>query len=102
MIKVEVQYFNGCPNADMMINRAREAIRIFAENVDYREVIVDTQAKAQQYKFRGSPTVLINGIDLEGLSEPTDGNLSCRFYKNGVPSIKTIINILENIANEEG
>ena len=102
MLKIEVQYFNGCPNADVMIRRIKEAISIFAEEVDCREVIVDTPKKAQKYKFRRSPTVLINGIDLEGLPEPTEGNLSCRYYKDGVPSVETIINIIENSSNKAG
>jgi len=85
-----------------MIKRVKEAIIKINNKIDYTEVLVDTPEKAAQYKFRGSPTVLINGIDLEGLPEPVSGNLACRYYKNGIPAIETIIKIIENSENQEG
>ncbi len=101
MIKVEVQYFHGCPNSDEMIKRVKEAITIIDKTVDYMEILVDTPEKAEYYKFRGSPTVLVNGHDLEGLSEPMKGNLACRYYKDGLPSTETIINIIQHIENNK-
>lgn len=102
MITIEVQYFDGCPHSDKMIKRVKEAITKLSKKIEYKEVLVNSPDKAAQYKFRGSPTVLINGIDLEGLPEPDSGNLACRYYKNGIPSTEDILKNIENSANQEG
>lgn len=90
MITVEVQYFEGCPHSDEMIERVKRAIAGSDVDIEYREVLVDTPKLAQQYRFRGSPTLIINGRDLEGLPEPANGNLSCRYYKDGLPTVNEI------------
>lgn len=101
MVSIEVQHFYGCPNSVEMIKRVREAITNSKVETEYREVLIDTPEKAEKYKFRGSPTVLINGIDLEGLPEPDLGHLACRYYKNSLPSVQTIINTIVNMTKKE-
>ena len=95
MIKIEIQYFEGCPHSDVMIENVKEAIAQIDTHIELETVLVDTPEKAEKYKFLGSPTVLINGIDLEGLPEPEVGNLACRYYGNGIPSIGSIINSIK-------
>jgi len=89
-VKIEVQHFEGCPNSAEMIARVRTAIEEFNEHIEYKEILVETPEQARQIKFRGSPTVLINGSDLENMPEPTEANLACRYYKKGLPSISQI------------
>ncbi|MCH7826916.1 MAG: DUF2703 domain-containing protein [Bacteroidetes bacterium] len=93
-IKIEVQYFNGCPNSAEMISRVKEAIENKNELVDYKEILVEDNELAEQIKFRGSPTVLINGYDLEGREEPSSASLNCRVYENGLPEVTTIKEII--------
>lgn len=102
MIFVELQYFEGCPNSDLMTENVKEAIAQIDTQVAFKCVLVDTPEKAEKYKFRGSPTVLINGIDLEGVPEPAVGNLACRYYAKGIPSVETIINTIINTQHSEG
>lgn len=87
--KVEIQHFHGCPNSPILIERVKEAIKDFYE-IDYTETIIDTNEKAEEVKFRGSPTLVINGIDFENLPEPANSNLACRFYPNGLPTVEAI------------
>jgi hypothetical protein len=101
MITIELQHFLGCPNSDEMIKRVREAIARSEVEITYREVLIDTPEKAALHKFRGSPSVLVNGVDLEGLPESDSGALACRYYKNGIPSVETIINTIENYVTKE-
>ena len=96
MITIEVQHFHGCPNSEKMIQRVKEAISRSEVEIEFKEVLIDTPEKAELHKFRGSPTVLVNGVDLEGMPEPDSGTLACRYYKNGIPSVETIINTIEN------
>lgn len=93
-VEIEVQHFEGCPNSEEMILRVKVALKEFNNRVDYREILVETQEKAERVKFRGSPTVLINGIDLENMPEPIEANLACSYYKNGLPSIEETKNFI--------
>ncbi len=97
MVFIEVQFFNGCPNSEEMILRVKAAMEEFDERIRYKEILVETQEEAERVKFRGSPTVLINGIDLENMPAPSEANLACRYYKNGLP---TVIRIKEFITDQ--
>jgi len=101
-VKIEVQHFEGCPNSKEMITRVKTAITEFGNNIEYKEILVETPEEAERVKFRGSPTVLINGIDLENMPEPKAGNLACRYYKNGLPSVEQIKTfIFDQLKKEE-
>jgi hypothetical protein len=89
-VSIELQYFKGCPNSEEMIKRVRMAIEGLSIKIDYKETLVETPELAQQVKFRGSPTLLVNGIDLEYMPEPEEGNLACRYYGNGLPNEEKI------------
>ena len=89
-ITVQIQHFHGCPNSPEMINRVREAINGIEDEIEYQEVLIETNELAEKVKFRGSPTLLINGEDFEGAEEPESASLSCRYYQNGLPSVEEI------------
>jgi len=88
-IKIELQHFMGCPNSPILIERVSQAIEGL-ENIEYKEVMVDSNEKALKLKFRGSPTLLINGEDFENHPQPESPSLSCRYYINGLPSVEEI------------
>lgn len=88
-IKIDLQHFIGCPNSPILIERIAEAIKGL-DNIDYTEIIVDSNEKAKEIKFRGSPTLLINGEDFENQPEPKSPALSCRYYPNGLPDVYAI------------
>ena len=91
-IKIEIQHFRGCPNSPEMIHRVKEAIKGGEEKIEYNEVLVESNELAEKLKFRGSPTVLINGEDIEGREEPESAALNCRVYEYGLPSVEEIKN----------
>jgi protein-disulfide isomerase len=93
-IIIEFQYFEGCRNSDKMKNRVKGAIGQISSHIIFKEVLVENQEISKQLKFRGSPTVLINGIDLEKMPESLEGNLACRHYINGLPTIEEIKNLI--------
>ncbi len=91
-IKIEIQHFRGCPNSPEMIHRVKEAIKGSEEKIEYNEVLVESNELAEKLKFRGSPTVLINGEDIERREEPESAALNCRVYENGLPTVEEIKN----------
>jgi glutaredoxin len=85
-IKIEFQYFNGCPNSESVLDMVRKYVNESESKIEFEEILVDTDKAAKKYKFRGSPTIQINGNDIEGLKENETPSLSCRFYPNGLPT----------------
>jgi hypothetical protein len=80
--RVEILYFDGCPNHEA----ARALVeRIAAElRVEPRIELVDVPdaAAAAQLRFLGSPTVRVDGRDVEpGADERGEFVFSCRVYR---------------------
>lgn len=90
VLKIEFQHFHGCPNSKKLMQNLKNAMKDYEDRIVLTEIIVDTQELAIKYKFRGSPTILINGKDLEGITEPNEPSLTCRLYANDLPSTEEI------------
>jgi hypothetical protein len=89
-IIIEFQHFHGCPNGPILLGRVQDAISSSSRETEFIEVIIDTPEKAAKIGFLGSPTVLINGKDVEEQERLDKPNLSCRFYPNGLPTVEQI------------
>lgn len=81
--RVEILYFDGCPNheaARALVERVAAELQVEPE-IDLVEV-PDADAAAQ-LRFLGSPTVRVNGHDVEpGAEERGDFVFSCRIYRS--------------------
>lgn len=83
-MKIEVLYFEGCPNHAPTVERVRQTLQSEHETADVREVEVRTQEEAESLGFLGSPSVRINGLDIEPeVRSLKNYGLSCRTYLNG-------------------
>jgi len=96
-IKIELQYFKGCPNSEKAMDMVRRFVAESELQIDYEEILVETQEDAEKYKFRGSPTILINGKDIEDLEESRTPSLSCRYYQNGLPNNENLNNYINSL-----
>jgi hypothetical protein len=81
--RVEILYFEGCPNqepARALVERLAAELRIEPE-IQLVEV-ADPEA-AVELRFLGSPSVRVDGVDVEpGAEERRDFSLSCRIYRS--------------------
>lgn len=90
-MKIEVFYFDGCPNHDALLPRLRELLADAAVASPIELIEVADAAAAQRERFLGSPTLRIDGRDVEpGAELRTDFGLKCRLYRTeagfvGVP-----------------
>jgi mercuric ion transport protein len=83
-MKVEVLYFKGCPNHQPTVERVRETLHTMGLHEDIREIEVDTHDKAEANAFLGSPSVRVNGVDVEPSARDAKVfGLTCRTYVNG-------------------
>ena len=82
---VEVLYFDGCPNHEALVPHLEELLRVaqLPARIALRRIADDEAARRD--RFLGSPTVRVDGRDVEpGAEERGDFGLKCRLYR--VPS----------------
>ena len=80
--RVELLWFADCPNHEA----ARESVRAILDEVAPEAEFTDLDASdptlAARLHFPGSPTVRVNGVDVEpGFADPGDYTPRCRLYR---------------------
>ena len=79
---IEVLYVQGCPHYSAtlaLIERMRAELGI---DTELRTSLILDQAAAERAQFPGSPTVRVDGRDVEPGSEPaTEYLVGCRLYR---------------------
>ena len=87
MVTIEVLFFDGCPNHPPTVQLAREVAATLGVAAEVREVLVEDHEDVEALRFLGSPSVRVNGRDIEpGADERTAFALGCRVYgSSGVP-----------------
>lgn len=83
-MKVEVLYFSDCPNHAPAVSRLREVLRQEHAAAELIEVEVKDAAAAQRLRFVGSPSIRIDGQDIEPAARVADRfGMMCRTYVDG-------------------
>ena len=73
-MKVELLYWEGCPSYP----EALELLRDLGLDVEIREV--ETEEEARELRFPGSPTIRIDGRDVDAAGAAGRPALTCRIY----------------------
>lgn len=81
-IAIEVLTTPECPHAEDAIERVRSVAARLVPDADVRTTVVMDAAQAAAHDFPGSPTVRVNGQDLEG-DAAGPASYSCRLYGSG-------------------
>lgn len=86
-MNIQVLYVPGCPNQHPAIKRIKKVLRAASLRAQIEEIPVNSEAEARALRFPGSPTIRIDGIDIESTRSSVIG-LACRLYgsNDGVPS----------------
>ena len=85
--RIELVYFEGCPNASQARENLREAVGASSQALTWSEWDLMAESTPADFRRFGSPTVLVNGEDVTGESVGTEA-MACR--ADGVPSVATI------------
>ena len=91
-MKLELLYFDGCPHWEVAAERL-ESVAARRGLVVERRIVADAE-EAQAARFRGSPTILIDGRDPFASGNETFA-LTCRLYATpdgpaGSPTIEQL------------
>ena len=99
-MKVQLLYFDGCPNWRETDQRLRQALQLVGrDDVQVERIRVSTPEEAEATGFLGSPTVRINGAD--PFAEPGAAvGLTCRLYRTstglaGAPTIEQLLEVVQ-------
>ncbi|MCL6546936.1 MAG: DUF2703 domain-containing protein [Bryobacteraceae bacterium] len=95
-MRIEVLFFDGCPNHRLALERVNSALAQEGVEAEVIEVRVPDEAAARELGFLGSPTVRINGQDVEPAARGLKQfGMCCRTYfeggrRSGAPSQEMI------------
>ena len=78
-MEITLQYFDGCPNWKTTAADLAELVARHHIDTSVEHQLIDTPDAAEKHGFRGSPTVLVNGVDPFADADAPVG-LSCRVY----------------------
>ena len=78
--RVEFLGWRGCPSSDEALAELREEMAAIGLDPHAVSVLeVDTEDDAEREEFVGSPTIRIDGRDVQPADEPA--GLTCRIYR---------------------
>ena len=79
---IEVLYVRDCPHYRETLAVVARVRRELSIDTEVRTTLIVDQAAAEHARFAGSPTVRVDGRDVEPGSEPvTEYVLGCRLYR---------------------
>jgi hypothetical protein len=95
-VNIKILYFDECPNRGPTLELVKEALRQEGLTAELVEVNVRDEATAQSVRFLGSPTIQVDGMDVEATARSSqDFGMMCRTYGDsgkrvGIPPIDLI------------
>src|SRR5262245_39649244 len=106
-MKVELLLVRDCPNHLSTLQTVNEVLHENGLPIEVAEIEIATPSHAESYAFPGSPTVRIDGCDVEpGLSGLTFFGVSCRSYvvsgkRQGVPDREWIVKAIRRRSGDK-
>jgi hypothetical protein len=89
-MKIELLYFDGCPSYAELLPQLRELLASAGIDEDIELRRVETPDDAERERFLGSPTVRINGDDVDPTANDRDDfGLKCRLYRTEAGLLRT-------------
>jgi hypothetical protein len=85
---IELLYWEGCPSHPEALELLRDAAARAGRNDEIVLRQVTSQAEAEDLRFPGSPTIRVDGRDVDPAGASGRAMLACRIYRlpDGRPS----------------
>ncbi|MBK5233861.1 MAG: hypothetical protein JJE13_12880 [Thermoleophilia bacterium] len=96
-MKIELLYFEGCPSYEGLLPVLKRLLGREGVASEIELHRIETPEAAEKEEFLGSPTLLIDGEDVQpGAGDRSDYGLKCRLYPtdeglSGVPPESWIV-----------
>ncbi len=80
-MKIELFYFDGCLAYQTALKHLEEVIKEKKLDVGVEMIKIESDQQAVASRFLGSPSIRINGLDIEpGAEKIKDFSMRCRLY----------------------
>lgn len=85
MITIDFLYYPSCRGSDLAWKRLHEILQELqiSPPPHIRKIEVTTTDEIILYRFRGSPTIRVNGQDVDPSGESSVYSIACRSYGEG-------------------
>ena len=79
-MRVSFLYYEDCPSYDLALERLREVMAEESIPGEVEVIKVETEEQARELRFVGSPTIRVDGQDIDPSRDFTYA-LTCRVYR---------------------
>ncbi|MEX0992642.1 MAG: hypothetical protein WDZ37_01465 [Solirubrobacterales bacterium] len=80
--RIEFLWWKGCPSWERALAELEEAMREAGLDTDAIEITeVSGEPDAERLQFVGSPTILVDGRDVQPPGDDEPAGLTCRIYR---------------------
>ncbi|MDQ3925115.1 MAG: DUF2703 domain-containing protein [Actinomycetota bacterium] len=79
-MRVSFLFYEDCPSHELALERLRGVLAEEGISTDVEVVKVESEEQAQELRFVGSPTILVNGQDIDPPPPDSHYALTCRAY----------------------
>lgn len=79
-MEIEFRYWEDCPSHEAALERLRQAMAEEGIKTPVKVVKVESPEQAEHLQFIGSPTILVNGQDIQPPPAGAHYVLTCRTY----------------------
>lgn len=95
-MKINVLYFEGCPNHRPAVELVEAVAAELNTKAEISEVPVEDAAAAERLRFFGSPSIQIDGVDIDPAKKGrSDYAFSCRIYgQTGLPPRQMLVDAM--------
>lgn len=105
-MEISFLYFKECPHAEEALNLLRHVIKEKDIKAKIRTIEIKSKEDAVKNHFLGSPTIQINGLDIEKERRNDPPVFGCRVYKNkegysGIPPRDLIVSAIKEIEKQK-
>ena len=104
---VELLYLPGCANHRSTVDLVQSVLRAESMPAEFQEIAIRDYAQASAHGFPGSPTIRVNGEDIEKISSlELNVGFACRTYvidgkPQGVPPRSWLEQAIRAARNQE-
>ena len=96
---IRILTFEGCPNCNAANELAEQTVRELHVQADIEGIHVNSESEAERFHFLGSPTIQVNGEDIEVNRRHDKASYACRVYRSahgvaGVPPKQLLVDAI--------
>ena len=104
--KILIIHNDSCPSYTPTLERIQRTINDLNLSVDIKSKLISTESEANQFKFIGSPTIIINDVQFEEINTNIYRLDNCRTFEkedggiSPLPSHKKLKKILSDLKED--